>query len=76
MRVSELEKTVLDYCEKEKIPIVNGSIDPKYVLQVETFIDVLKNTFKTKKRFERTEPKQINSINIMGLIGNENIQRR
>ena len=69
MKIIELEKAVIDYCEKEKIPIVNGSIDPRYVEQVEVFIDSLKKTFKTRKAFERKEPNKISSMNILGLIG-------
>lgn len=62
MTVKEVENAILDYCKKENISVVNGFIDPKYLGQVEMFLDVLKISRKARAQFVRLEPKRVGEI--------------
>ena len=62
MKIKELEQRIIQYCDNEKIPIVNGQIDHRYVPQVEMFVDVLKNTHKAHRAFIKKEPENIGDI--------------
>jgi hypothetical protein len=62
MKIKDLEKRIIQYCQDEKIPVINGQIDHRYVRQVEAFVDVLKKTHKANRSFLKQRPENIGDI--------------
>ncbi len=72
MRIKDLEPAVIDFCQKEKISIINGTVIPKDAEKIEIFLDTLRRTYKTKKREERMNkmPLSIGEILLTGRVFN------
>lgn len=69
MNDEDIEKAVYNFCNKECIKIINGTIEPKYIDKVENFLDILKVTTIERSKFLKKEPQKIGAINFMNLIG-------